>query len=260
MWAQLSGYRLLLEHYWGLSALGFVAVGFGLANQIWGLCESLVMQYLFPLYYRRISGVSHTDGGKAFSDLLNSIGPAYLILVAVTLSSAPALLMLLVASSYGGVYKFVYLGALVECCRVLANVLGSGAQVKRRMNILVLPYALGAAFLTVSLVMAAVANWSLEQSLVALPLAAVVMFLAMGERMRRDLSIEIDYSRWGWAVLIVVIVAPISWFFPLTPKSYIEAFEILVGIGALSMICVFALTWKNHALKRLLTVNLRTGE
>jgi len=55
MWLQLSGYRFLIESYWGLAQLGLMAVGLNLAGQFWSLAESLAMQFLNPLFYRRVS-------------------------------------------------------------------------------------------------------------------------------------------------------------------------------------------------------------
>ena len=73
MWLQLSGYRFLIEGYWGLAQLGFMAVGLQLAGQISALAESLAMQFLYPLFYRRVSlQEEKNEVVLAFSDLLNT--------------------------------------------------------------------------------------------------------------------------------------------------------------------------------------------
>lgn len=256
MWWLLSGYRLQVERYWGLAALGYATVGLGLVGQLWGLCESLAMQFLFPLYFKRIAGTSLVDGRLAFSDLLNTLGPQYLVLAAVTLPSASALLMVFVANAYGDAYRFVWLGALVECCRVLGNVLGNAAQVERRMIALIWPYALGALALGTGLAVAAAAGWPLEQGLVALALAGAVTLLAMFVQMRRVLGYTLDRWRWGFAALLLAASALLSLSAPLQPHSMGGALMVIGGAGGIAAVSLLALLWKNPATVRLLAVQL----
>ena len=86
MWMQLSGYRFLIEHYWGLVELGFLAVGFQLAGQVFSLLESLAMQFFYPMFFRSVS--DHEDKlevQQAFSDLLNTLIPLYLVLTGLVI-------------------------------------------------------------------------------------------------------------------------------------------------------------------------------
>jgi O-antigen/teichoic acid export membrane protein len=76
MWVQLSGYRFLIEEFWGLLQLGFFAIGLQLAGQIFSLVESLTGQFLSPFFYKKVSTNKNTaEVESAFSDLLNSLFP-----------------------------------------------------------------------------------------------------------------------------------------------------------------------------------------
>ena len=81
MWIQLSGYRIAIEHFWGLEKLGYLAIGLQISGQIWALAESLAIQFLYPFFFRRVSERSSSaEIELAISDLLNTLGPIYVLL------------------------------------------------------------------------------------------------------------------------------------------------------------------------------------
>ncbi|WP_162784924.1 hypothetical protein [Polynucleobacter necessarius] len=90
MWCQMSGYRFLVEGYCGIAALGLLVIGLQVPAQISALLESLAMQFLYPYFYSRISGVSSKEVIESLtSDLLNVILPLYIIFVGVAILGAP---------------------------------------------------------------------------------------------------------------------------------------------------------------------------
>lgn len=257
MWWLLSGYRLLIEVHWGLAALGYAAVGLMLASQLWGLLESLAMQFLFPFFYRRIASADRPDASLAFADLLNTLGPVYLVFAAATLVAAPALIALLVDAAYAGVVHFVFLGAVIEFCRALGNVLATAAQVDRRMLSLVPPYAAGAVSMAAGVVWVAQGGGDIEHAVAMLAIAGVVTLGVMALAMQRLQDFRLDLSRWCCALLLVVGAAMLALNAPLVPAGIGAALIIVALAGLVSAVLLVLLLWKNPATTRLLAVRLK---
>lgn len=256
MWCLVSGYRLVVDAHWGLAALGALAVGFTLASQLWGLAESLGMQYLFPLYYRRIAQANKAEGARAFSDLLNTLGPVYVVLAAAMLPSAAALLKLFVSAQYAHVVVFLQWGALFEFCRVAGNLLGSAAQVERRMTGLILPYLAGALVLVPGLLALGQRNAPIEQAAALVAISGAVMLLVMGVLMRWRLPYRFDGARWGFACAVLACsAAGVSWS-GFAVNTWLQAVWQVVATGIAAMVCIAALLWKNPAVKQLMAVRL----
>ena len=257
MWLQLSGYRFLIESYWGLAQLGFMAVGLQLAGQISGLAESLAMQFLNPLFFRRVSAhEEHDEVLLAFSDLLNTLVPVYFVLTGLIILSAPYLLKLLVAAQYQDAIIFVMLGAGIELFRMLGNLLSNAAHIRRKTNSLALPYAVGA---VTSLTLILIAGlWQKEVVWVgtALVSGAVVMFFIMFISMYRQVKFQLDVARCfiGFATMFVMIVL-VAW----APAA--EGVQAAIGylsvVFAFSSLVILALMLRNPAILRLLNVQLR---
>ncbi|WP_370264163.1 lipopolysaccharide biosynthesis protein [Limnobacter sp.] len=256
MWCLVSGYRLVIDWHWGLAALGTLAVGFTLSTQLWGLAESLGMQYLFPLYYRRIAKADKKEGAQAFSDLLNTLGPVYVVLAAAILPSAAALLKVFVSAQYANVVLFLQWGALFEFCRVAGNLLGSAAQVERRMNVLILPYLAGSAVLIVGLLALRQSNAQIEDAAALVATSGAVMLVVMGSLMRWRLPYRFDPGRWGFAGMVLVCSVAIVYRLDFAVQNIQEALLHVAVVGVFSLLCLVALLWKNPALRQLMAVRL----
>lgn len=258
MWLQLSGWRFAMEHFWGLAALGFAAVGLALASQLWGLVESLAMQFFNPLFFRRITRASAEEASVAFSDLLNVQGPVYLVLAGATVAAAAPLLFVLADPRYHGASDFLMLGALVECCRVLGNVLGNAAQVTHRTRALALPYAAGALVLSLVVVCAGLRQAPLHWVGIALGSGAVAMLATMAVCMRGQLPFSLDVRRWAIGLLALVALLALAAQVP-APSGLLPALGLLALVGLASAAMALPLLWKNPALRRMLAVRLDEG-
>lgn len=259
MWLQLSGYRFLIEGYWGLAQLGFLVVGLQLAGQIWALAESLAMQFLYPLFYRRASAhENRVEVESAFSDLLNTLVPVYCVLTGLLILSAPYLLRVLVAAQFQDAITFVMLGAGIEMCRVLGNLLSNAAHVRRKTKSLALPYAVGAMISLILIYLAGVRQMEVGWAGAGLSVGASAMFMVMAVGMYQQVKFSLDLVRCsvGAVVMLAMILLGV-WLPRLTGIG--ESIAMLMLMGALSGIAVLALLWKNPATLRLLNVQLRNN-
>lgn len=257
MWVQLSGYRFLVEWKWGLVQLGFLTLGLQLAAQLWGLVESLSMQFLYPLFYRRTTNdKSEAAITLAVSDLLNTLVPVYLVFAGLIVASASYFLKLIVAPQYFQAVSFVYLGAIIELCRGLANVLSNAAQVKINTKTLLPPYAIGSA-ITIGLIFVTDAerlpiNWVG----VALLAGILGMALAMFIGMRRVVRFRLDAVRCGVAATAMLFLSTIPTWAP-TLSGFLPNVAMLLVLLIFAIITLITLLKNSPAVQRLLRVQLR---
>jgi O-antigen/teichoic acid export membrane protein len=257
MWLQLSGYRFAIESYWGLAQLGFLAVGLQLAGQIWGLAESLSTQFLYPLFYRRVSAHENlTEVDLAFSDLLNTLVPVYLVLAGLTILSAPYLLKLLVAPQFRDALNFVMLGAGIELCRVLGNLFSNAAHIRRKTKSLALPYAVGSMTSLGLIYCVGVRQMEINWVGVALIVGAFAMLMTMLTNMYRQVKFSLDVTRCFLGFLMMLAMASAAFWIPRV-SGFGANIGILLLVAMPAGIVVCALLWKNPATLRLLNAQLR---
>lgn len=256
MWLQLSGYRFLIEKYWGLAQLGFIAIGLSVASQIAALVESFVMQFVYPYFFRRVSGANAEVSQAAMSDLLNALGPGYVLLAGGVVLSAPSLLLLLVDPKYADAFMFVSLGAAIESCRMLANLAGNAAQITRQTSSLALPYATGALIVWVLIIGFGENRFSINYACWALVAGALTMLLVMLLMMYRQVHFKIVPLPWIIATITMLVMV----IFGIDQKissGMIDAALKIVAIGVILILVQSLLLWKNPAMSKLLSVELR---
>ena len=259
MWLQLSGYRFVVEHYWGLVQLGFLAVGLQLAGQIFALAESLAMQFLYPLFYRRVTNFENVSEVElAFSDLLNTLLPVYFLLTGFVIFNAQYLLKILVAPQFQHAINFVMLGASIELCRVLGNVLSNAAQVKRKTKSLALPYAIGSFICLFFIYLAGIWQMEIIWACMALTLGAMAMLGTMLFKMYKQIRFNLDVWRCVLSALAMFMMAALVNLLPKV-SSMADAINMMMLNISIVSIAVFTLLWKNPATLRLLNVQLRGG-
>jgi O-antigen/teichoic acid export membrane protein len=240
-----------------LAQLGFLVVGLQLAGQIFSLAESLAMQFLYPLFYRRISAYEKlADVEAAFSDLLNTLVPVYLVLTGLLFFSAPYLLRVLVSPQFQDAVAFIMLGAVIELFRVLGNLLGNAAHVRRKTKSLAMPYAAGS--MTALALIYFAGSWHMELgwAAAALLLGAAVMLMVMWVGMRRQVRFTLDFGCWIWTAAVTLAVVLLAIWMPRV-SGWNAAIGILLLAGAVAGAAIFALLWNNPATLRLLNAQLR---
>lgn len=259
MWLQVSGYRFVIERYWGLAQLGFLVVGLQLAAQVWALVESLAMQFLYPLFYRRISA-DQVPGEirSAFSDLFNTLVPVYIVITGVLIGTAPALLKLLVAPKFQDAVVFVILGAGIELCRVVGNLLSNAAHARRATKSLALPYAVGSIAALGLIYCAASMRLSLMWSACALLAAGGATFLVMLQQMQKQVRIAPDLRRLALAALAMIVAASAAALMPGAP-DWRGAALTLVAAAGVTILALFGLLRTNPAMHRMVKIKLRNN-
>ena len=257
MWLQLSGYRFLIEAYWGLTELAFLAIGLQIAGQVWSLAESLATQFLYPLFYRRVSETeSRPDIELAFSDLINILIPIYIVLAGSIMLGAPYLLRVLVAPQFHGAFIFVMLGAGIEMCRVLGNLFSNAAHVNRKTKSLTVPYAVGAIISLGFISFVGIEKMDVSWAGIGLLIGAAAMLMTMALKMYRQIKFSLDVIRCMVGFCLTLLMSIAYPFLPVSPNS-LGSIVTLICIGLFSALAVMTILWKNPAGQRLLKVQLR---
>jgi O-antigen/teichoic acid export membrane protein len=257
MWLQNSGYRFLVQGHWGFAQLGFLAIGLHVAAQMWALAEQLAVQFLYPLFYRGVNMArNEAEIGSAFSDLLNTLVPIYLVFTGALIFGAGYILKVLVAPQYHGAVYFVIIGACIEFFRVVGNLLGNAAHVKRKTALLALPYGVGAAVSFALIYFSAMMELEIAWAGAALIMGGMVTLIVMWVGMRRHLRFAVDVRRWVIGCGVMFSMSSTTGFLP-AANSFGVAALILVGVAAIGGVAAFGLLWNNPAMFRLFNIELR---
>ncbi len=151
MWWIVSGYRMLVDHYWGLSALGLIAVGAALASQIWSLLESIVSQYFSPRFYRKLTQQSSDLRREAFVAYTKVLSLIYLALIGPFLCYSELIFQLAVSEKFYPAFYFFKLALLIELARVLNSAFANSIHLYKNSLNLLPPYAVTAFALALGL-------------------------------------------------------------------------------------------------------------
>lgn len=252
MAVQTNGYRLIIEPWWGLAALGFAAAGIGIANQIFVLCETIAAQVIHPSFFRRLSTNDTAAGYRAASDMLNLLGPFYLVVAAATLVAAPALLHIALDPSFATALAFAQVAFIAECCRVIGNLLALSAQVEKRTAPLILPQAGGAAVTVIGLALGGTVGLSLQQAILALVAGNATVLAALIARAYRQDILVLDPIRWVGGGAMLVLAAAFALAMPLRMDGLLDALALILHCGAAAAAGAGLVLWRNPALQQLL--------
>jgi O-antigen/teichoic acid export membrane protein len=257
MWLQLSGYRFLIDGYWGLTQLGFLAVGLQVSGQVLSVAEALAVQFLYPYFFRRVTvHENRVEVALAYSDLLNTLIPVYLVLTGVLFLSAPYLLQVLVSEKYKGAANLVMLGAGIDMCRMLGNLLSNAAHAIRQTKYLSIPYAFGAMTSLVSIFLVGKFQLPIEWAAYGLLFGGTAMLLVMAFTMHRQINFRLDLLRNAIALGVMLLMCAGSFEMPAS-AGIGRSIGILMAIGACSFLIIFAMLRHNPATVRLLNAQLR---
>ena len=256
MWLQLNGYRFEINYYWGLEQLGYLAVGIQITTQIGVLAESLAIQFLYPMFYRRCNDSQKViEISDAISDLMNTLAPLYLTLIGAIVAGAPYLLSVMVATNYREAAIYLQIGAIIELCRIMSNLLGVSPHIMRQTKYLAVPYIMGASCSFLLLGGAGFLKLPILFSAIALALGFIVMLIGMSINVLRQIDLKFDLVRLTCGFVLMFLL-PIFFYFIRMPEGIINSIEALLLIGLLSGISFISLVYRNPSTLRILSVKI----
>lgn len=143
-WLQFQSYRFLIGKIFGVEQLGMFIGGFSIGVGIVVALEQVLTTQFQPLFYHEINSSPAELHAAAWNTYSRAIFPAVIVTVWFVYAAAPELTRLLLSSKYQMAVKFVFWGALVDSCRVIAGTYGLMAHARMRTLVLLVPNLVGA--------------------------------------------------------------------------------------------------------------------
>lgn len=250
MWAQNSGYRIIIEQKLGLAFLGYLGVGLAIAMQIASTVESIVSQYLSPIYYRDIADRDATGRAKVFNEYLNTALPVYLLLALYVSFLAPYIVDILVDKTYEKVYIFVIFGIWVEFFRMVANLFYAVSLSEFKTRKIMLPYVFGS-IVTILGVYVTTENVNPEFFIPILLVAGGgVTMVSMYFSMLKLLPFEVDYKMLLISVFASLPYGFIYYFGEIIEGIYLSSYVVVLFSGLYFLGTVFVLQKKIVRIRR----------
>lgn len=224
LWFLGSGYRVIIEKFYGLEYLAAIGIGLAIASQFFTIAESLLSQFLLPTLYRNIELADYQTRLKAFNSYLRIVIPLYISLALFLTFSIKYLFPYLVAEKYHSFYIFAVYGVWTEVLRVLTNSFSVAAQIEQKTVKIVLPYVVGAFILFFGLFF----QKYVEDKLVVMGLLVLsnfCVFSLMVIGMRRYLKFTFPFRQ---VLFMIMFVFPSVLFFYFVNFDAIVSFESLI--------------------------------
>ena len=194
MWFLNSGYRMIVEKMYGLEFLAFLGVGLAVSSQVFAIAESLLTQYFIPELYKN----SENSTKEKRTDLVNSyfytVIPLYVSLALFLTFSVKYLFPFVIGEQYYDAYIFAIYGAWIELGRVLVNTFAVVSQVEKKTVKFILPYALGAIYLSVGLFLKSWLQFGIQIQTILVG-SSIVVLVSMYISMRSYLLFRIPFKR-----------------------------------------------------------------
>jgi hypothetical protein len=165
-------------------------------------------------------------------------------------------LNLLAAKQFQDAAIFVALGASVELCRVLGNLLSNAAHVRRKTFSLTIPYAWGAVTTLLLIYSVGTRDLTIVWAAMSLQVGAGVMLIFMLIGMYAQIKFKVDTLRVSIGLLMMFGMVFLSFSAPDTTDFYVTL-EMIFLISICAGIAIFSLSWKNPAIIRLIKTNLQ---
>jgi hypothetical protein len=143
IWAQTSGYQLVLEQAAGLEFLGLMGLGFAIAANIAGIVESIVTQFLSPALIQKADLLDQPGRTLAFGRFFHQTVPVYLALGIFVSFLAEPIAVLLVAEKMRACYTFAVFGIWVEGFRMTTGILNTASLMEMKTRIALTPQITG---------------------------------------------------------------------------------------------------------------------
>ncbi|MEY8214476.1 MAG: hypothetical protein RPR97_08335 [Colwellia sp.] len=144
MWAQNIGYRMSVESLMGAHYLGLLGVGLMLSTQLSSVVESILMQYLHPIFYKRIQSEIFEERLAAANFYIGISIPLYFSLALFLTYSIEYIFPVLIDEQYSDGAIYCVFGVWLEFFRMTTNAFSNIAHSEIKMKSYMLPYVFGA--------------------------------------------------------------------------------------------------------------------
>ena len=190
MWGQNMSYRFIVDYKYSAEALGYIAIGLGVASSIFGSLEALITQYFNPIFLKDILDSTKEERANAWNKMASIIMPIYLLALVFIITMSEKLIFVLADNQFYESYQYTMIGAFVEFFRVTTGLFESISQAELKTNKTILPYLIGFSVVVISLFI-----FDFSHNLIMIPLVLALGYslvcLFMYIKMNKMLEIKI---------------------------------------------------------------------
>ncbi|MFL2578318.1 MAG: lipopolysaccharide biosynthesis protein [Flavobacteriaceae bacterium] len=151
MWGQNMSYRFIIDYKYSAEALGYIAIGLGVASSIFGSLEALITQYFNPIFLKDLLDSTKKGRAKAWNKMASIVIPIYFFALVFVITMSEKLIIVLADNQFHESYHYTLIGAFIEFFRVTTNLLNGISQAELKTNKTILPYLIGFSVVVISL-------------------------------------------------------------------------------------------------------------
>ncbi|NRD31332.1 oligosaccharide flippase family protein [Shewanella sp. DC2-4] len=186
MWAQNSGYRISIENYKGAHYLGLIGIGLIVSTQLSSVVESILTQYLQPIFYRNLQGANVETRCKSVNSYLNITIPIYFALAIFLTFSIEYIFPVLVSLEYKNASIYCIYGVWIEFFRMMCNSISVVSHSELKMKGYMYSYVIGALFTNSLVYYSSTLSLSYDFIPLSLVIGALATFIVMFINMKKN--------------------------------------------------------------------------
>lgn len=196
MWFNSQGYRVLVEKTIGIEQLASLGLGLGLAASLSSILESVVSQYLYPVYYKEIAHSDLFNRSKAWLDLWEKASSIYLCTIFLFLPLSIIAVDFLLSKKFDGIYFVIFLGLGLELFRLLTNLTYLVAHAEKKTENNIKAYFWGSLVLLGSVFFMSYLNFlNVKTILFGLCISSLTVFAANYLSIQNISNVKISFAR-----------------------------------------------------------------
>lgn len=240
LWVLTSAYKLVIEGQIGTTALAYIGLALALATSLASAIENLLMQIFHSSFYKGISDAySREERSSVFQEFINRTVPLTLGAIFILICLTPFLMKILADERFTIIYPFVMLGLTLEFFRVMTNIFSHAAHSEYKTHKNIIPYTAGA-------VIALLGIWNSiryehwEYYVIASLFAGwLIALIIMFRQARQLLQFELPIVQTLKLILLLLPVAPVTWYFAESSKFLIDSVIIIIVTGLFSSFIMY---------------------
>lgn len=238
VWFQMYAYRLITQTQISAEILSNLVVGIGVAIAIFAVAETVINQYFYPQFLRKIQSSNHLDRVIVWKHVFRSILVIYFSVALFIITCSKSLIVLLTDPKFHDIFLITSLAALIELSRVLNNVFMWIYQSEKLTKLTILPYCLSAIILVTCLQLFEI-QISFNYIILSLMLShiSVTIYFILNLKIKYEIKFsELIFENIKYYITLLIVFCLLYSFANL--YDYLVFHLVITTVGLLSIIFI----------------------
>tara|TARA_B100001559_G_C16500326_1_gene623010 strand:- start:1555 stop:3006 length:1452 start_codon:yes stop_codon:yes gene_type:complete len=202
LWVQLYLYRVIVDSKYDSIILAEIGVALSIPIAIFALAESVIMQYYYPIYLKKIKNKDHHQRSNAWKELVSNIIPIYFFICLFVFVNSKGLLIILTSDNFHHVYVLSSIAILIELFRVLSNLMNQFLQAEYKTEVAIKPYFFGAVYVVLSLFILDFSEFK-EGIIISLVVGNALTFFLMYRKISSIINMQDLHNKQNYQGMII---------------------------------------------------------